>query len=305
MRIAAVDLISNTCFPLLAADELGLFEAEGLDVEIELFPMLRGTQALRSGAVDLMAAGSVYDILTEFPGWQGAKIVVALSQGTPWLLVVRADLAARRGDINAVKGLRLTAAEGPDQALKAMLVRAGIEPGRDFEIVELPGARGRDVSFGVFAARALEAGQIDGFWANAMGAETAVSGGAGKVLIDVRRGDDPCGARHFTFAAMATTDTCLQRDLAGVEGAVRAVVKAQRMLRADPSLARRIGEGKFPPDAAALITRTIERDVVFYDPIITEAAVVNINAFAQAIGYLAGPVPYEQVVDVRFRQWWA
>jgi len=104
-----------------------------------------------------------YDVLTEFPGWKGAKIVVALSQGTPWILVVRADLAGKRGDISAVKGLRLTAAEGPDQALKQMLIRAGIAPGIDFDIVELPGARDRDVSFGVFAARALEAGQIDGF----------------------------------------------------------------------------------------------------------------------------------------------
>ena len=32
MRIATVDLISNTCFPVRAADELGLFKAEGLDV---------------------------------------------------------------------------------------------------------------------------------------------------------------------------------------------------------------------------------------------------------------------------------
>jgi ABC-type nitrate/sulfonate/bicarbonate transport system substrate-binding protein len=304
MRIAAVDLVSNTCFPLLAADELGLFKAEGLDVEIELLPMLRGTRALRAGAVDLMAAGSVYDILTEFPGWNGAKIVVALSQGTPWLLVVRADLGAQRGDINAVKGLRLTAAEGPDHALKQMLIGAGITPGRDLEIVELRGSRGRDVSFGVFAARALEAGQIDGFWANAVGAETAISRGAGKILIDVRRGDDPDDVRHFTFAAMATTDRYLEQDAASVEGAVRAIVKAQNMLRADPSLAQRIGKAKFPLDAAALITRTIERDVAFYDPTITEEAVVSINRFAQAIGHLPGPVPYGQVVDVRFRQWW-
>ena len=77
MRIAVVDLISNTCFPLLAADELGLFKAEGLDVEIELLP-LREAQALRSGAVDLTAAGMVYGLLTEFPDWKGAKIVVAL-----------------------------------------------------------------------------------------------------------------------------------------------------------------------------------------------------------------------------------
>jgi NitT/TauT family transport system substrate-binding protein len=304
MRIAAVDLVSNTCFPLLAAEELGLFQAEGLEVEIELLPMLRGTQALRDGTVDLMAAGSVYDILTEFPGWKGAKIVVALSQGTPWLLVVRADLAAQRGDINAVKGLRLTAAEGPDQALKQMLIRAGMTPGRDLDIVELPGASGRDVSFGVFAARALEAGQIDGFWANAMGAETAVSRGAGKVLIDVRRGDDPGDVRHFTFAAMATTDRYLERDAASVAGAVRAIVKAQNLLRADPSLAQRIGRAMFPPEAAALITRTVERDVAFYDPAITEAAVISMNKFAQAIGHLPGPVPYDQVVDVRFRQWW-
>ena len=101
MRIAAVDLISNTCFPLLAADALGLFKAEGLHVEIPLLAMLRGTQALHEGTVDLMAAGSIYDMLTQFPEWKGCKIIVALSQGTPWLLVVRADLGAKRGDINA------------------------------------------------------------------------------------------------------------------------------------------------------------------------------------------------------------
>jgi NitT/TauT family transport system substrate-binding protein len=305
LRIAAVDLITNTCFPLLAADELGIFKSEGLDVEIELLPMLRGTQALRSGSVDFMAAGSVYDILTEFPRWNGAKVVVALSQGTPWLLTVRSNLAAKRGDISAVKGLRITAAEGPDQALRQMLVRAGIDPSRDLEIVELSGARGRNVSFGVFAARALEEGKIDGFWANAMGAETAVNSGAGKVLIDVRRGDDPADARNFTFAALATTDGYIRRETKRVEACVRAIVKAQKALRSDPSLARRVGRVKFPSDAADLITRTIERDVGFYDPVISEQAVLDLNEFAQSIGHLPGPVPYEQVVDVQFRKLWA
>jgi hypothetical protein len=76
------------------------------------------------------------------------------------------------------------------------------------------------------------------------------------------------------------------------------------MLRAEPSLAQKIGQGKFAPDLTELIVRTIQRDVGFYDPIITEAAVANMNEFAQAIGYLSGPVPYDQVVDVRFRQCW-
>lgn len=303
-RIATVDLISNTCFPVLAADELGLFKAEGVAVELKLLPMLRGTQALRAGDVHAMVAGSVYDVLTEFPGWRGAKVVVALSQGTPWLLVVRKNLAAVRGDIRAVKGLRLTAAAGPDEAFKQLLIRSGLDPRRDLEIVELPGARDADVSFGVFAARALQAGQIDGFWANALGAETAVESGAGKVLADVRRGDDPGGVRDFTFAGLATTDACIRRDEAAVAAVVRAIVKAQTMLRADPALARKVGQGKFPPDAAGLISRTIERDVAFYDPVITEAAVVQLNDFARTIGHLPGPVPYEQVVDVRFRKFW-
>jgi ABC-type nitrate/sulfonate/bicarbonate transport system substrate-binding protein len=185
-----------------------------------------------------------------------------------------------------------------------MLAAVGLVPGRDLEIVELPGARGRDVSFGVFAARALEAGQIDGFWANAMGGETAVSSGAGKVLIDVRRGDDPADVRHFTFAAMATTDRYLDRNLAQAQAAVRAVVKAQAMLRADPTLARQIGQDKFTAGAAALITRTIERDIAFYDPFISETAVANMNDFARAIGHLTGPVAVEDVVDIRFRELW-
>jgi len=304
MRIAAADLVSNTCFPALAADELGFFKAEGLDAHIELVAALGATKALRNGSADAMIAGSVHDVLTEFPRWEGAKLVVALSQGTPWLLVVRADIAAQRGDINAVKGLRLTAAEGPDLALKQMLMDAKIDPGRDLKIVELPGAKARDVSFGVFAARALEAGQIDGFWANAMGSETAVRRGVGKILIDVRRGDDPAEVRRFTFAGLATTEALIERDPECVAAAVRAIVKTQRALRAEPALAAEVGRRKFPAEAAELITTIVARDAPFYDPVISEEAVAGLNRFAQSIGHLPGPVPYEQVVAVRFRELW-
>jgi len=304
LRIAAVDLISNTCFPALAADELGFFQAEGLDAQIELVPMLGATRALRAGGADAMIAGSVHDLLTEFPAWKGVKIVVALSQGTPWLLVVRADLECKRGDILAVKGLKLTAAEGPDLALKQMLNGAGIDSSKDLQIVDLAGAKARDVSFGVFAARALEAGEIDGFWANAMGAETALSRGAGKILIDVRRGDDPAEVRRFTFAGMLTTDAFIEREPETIAAAVRAIVKAQKALRADPKLAVEVGRRKFPADAAALIARVVERDVPFYDPVITEQAVISLNLFAETVGHLSGPVPYEQVVAVRFRELW-
>jgi ABC-type nitrate/sulfonate/bicarbonate transport system substrate-binding protein len=304
MRIAAVDLISNTCFPALAADELGFFKAEGLDARIELVASLGATKALHDGSADAMIAGSVHDVLTEFPQWKGVKIVVALSKGTPWLLVVRADLNAKRGDLTAIKGLRLTAAEGPDLALRQMLIGAKIDPDRDLQIIELPGAKGRDVSFGVFAARALGAGQIDGFWANAMGAETAVSRGVGKVLVDVRRGDDPGEVRRFTFAGMVTSDIFTESNPAAVAAAVRAIVKTQKALKADPRLAAEVGRRKFPQEAADLISTVVKRDLVFYDPVILQEEVEAMNRFAQAVGHLSGAVPYDEVVATRFRDSW-
>ena len=44
---------------------------------------------------------------------------------------------------------------------------------------------------GELVARALAEGKVDGFWANGMGAELAVRSGAGKIVLDVRRGDGP------------------------------------------------------------------------------------------------------------------
>ncbi len=304
MRIAAVDLVSNTCFPALAAQELGFFREEGVDVEIELVSQIGATRALRDGSADAMIAGSVHDLLREFPGWSGAKLVLALSQGTPWLLTVRADLPAERGDFSALKGLRLTAAEGPDLVFKTLLAAGGLDPERDVTMVRLPGSEARDVSFGVYAARGLAAGRIDGFWSNAMGSATAVSLGVGKLHVDVRRGDDPGEVRYCTFAGLGTTDAFIESESEQVAAAVRAIVKAQKALRADPAKAAQVGEGLFPRDAAELIMAIVERDAPFYEPVISEAAVLKLNRFAQSVGHLPGPVPYERVAAVQFRGLW-
>src|SRR2546425_4698940 len=106
MRIATHELVTTSYLPALAAEELGVFREEGLDAHVQLLPSLEAVNALRDGAVDFVAGGA-HTTLLAFPQWKGAKLVVTLSQGTPWLLVVRADLPARRGEIGAVKGLRI------------------------------------------------------------------------------------------------------------------------------------------------------------------------------------------------------
>ena len=180
---------------------------------------------------------------------------------------------AERGDIAALRGLTLTAAEGPDLAFKYMLRGGGLDPEKDIKLINLPGSKERDVSFGVFAANALNDGKIDGYWSNAMGAETAGSRGIGKIHVDVRRGE-------------------------------RAIVETQKALRADPSLAREVGNGLFPREAAALIASIVERDAPFYDPELTHETVKRMNSFAYLSGQLSGPIPYDQVIAARCTSLW-
>jgi ABC-type nitrate/sulfonate/bicarbonate transport system substrate-binding protein len=244
-------------------------------------------------------------MLLAFPQWKGAKLVVTLSQGTPWLLVLRSDLPARRGDIAAIKGLRIGAAPGPDRAFRHLLAEVGLDPTRDkITIGPVPHALDPGASFGVVAAEALEARLVDGFWANALGSEAAVRRGVGKIVADVRRGDGPPKAGQYTFAALATTDALIAREPERVAGAVRAVVRAQQVLKKEPARATEVGRRRFPPPAAEIIASLVERDLPFYDPVVREDAVATMNGFAQAIGMLSGPVAYEAVAATRFRDQW-
>ena len=305
MRIVVPDLVSNSYFPALAAEDLGFYVAEGLEAHVEVFPAApRAMAALRDGAVDAVA-GAAHTTLSAFPQWQGAKLVVALSQGTPWLLVLRADVPAQRGEWQAVRGLRIGAAPGPEAVLRHLLTLAGVDPARDgVQIGRVPGAEAPGTSFGVLAAQALEARQIDGFWANALGSETAVRRGVGKIVVDVRRGDGPAEAQHVTCSALITTDALMAREPEQVAAAVRAIVKAQQALRVDPSRATEVGQQRFPQDAAELIAALVERDLPFYDPAISAETVAAMDRFARALGLLTASVPYDQVVATQFRPLW-
>jgi ABC-type nitrate/sulfonate/bicarbonate transport system substrate-binding protein len=168
----------------------------------------------------------------------------------------------------------------------------------------MQGALDPGASFGVMAADALESGTVDGFWANALGSETAVRRGVGKIVADVRRGDGPPKAGQYTFAALATTDALIAREPERVAGAVRAVVRAQQVLKKEPARATEVGRRRFPPAAAEIIASLVERDLPFYDPVVREDAVATMNGFAQAIGMLSGPVAYEAVAATRFRDLW-
>ena len=305
MKLAIPDLISNSYFPAVAAVELGFFKGEGLDVELELvFPVDKAYRALRDGAVDFVG-GSAHSALAAFPEWQGAKLLCAQAQGMYWFLVMRADLGAARGDIGVVRGRRIGAAPWVEMGLRRLLIEAGIDLARDgVTIAPVPGASGATVNFGLTAAKALEDGMIDGFWANGMGTEVAVRRGVGTVILDVRRGDGPKPCFNYTMASVAATDQLIDGSPEVAAAAIRAIVKTQAALRADPDRAAEVGRKLFPPAEAALIAELIRRDLPYYDAAISPEFVAGMSQFARDLGILHGEVPYGRVVATRFAPLW-
>jgi len=306
MKIAIPDLISNSYFPAIAAVELGFFKAEGLDMELEaIFPVDHTLEVLRDGGIDFVG-GSAHSVPFAFPGWKGGKLIGALAQNMYWFLVLRSDLGAKKGEIEAVKGLTLGAAPLVELGLRRLLIESDIDIERDgVTIGPVPGAfLGENKNFGVAAAKALEAGLIDGFWANGMGAEVAVRSGAGTLVIDARRGDGPPGAINYTMSSLITSEAVIQRDPESVAAAVRALVKTQQALKADVSLATKVGEKWFPELEASLIADVVERDLPYYDASISREFVDGMQQFQRNMGLLDGPVTYEDVVATQFAPRW-
>jgi NitT/TauT family transport system substrate-binding protein len=305
MKLAVPDKISNSYFPAEAAVELGFFKAEGLNVSLELiYPVDKTYAALRDGAIDFVG-GAAHAAPSAFPGFNGVKLICAQAQGMYWFLVMRADLRARRGDVSVVKGRTIGAAPWVDMGLRALLIEAGIDPKRDgVNIAPVPGAVGTTVNFGLTAAKALEDGKIDGFWANGMGAEVAVRRGVGTIVLDVRRGDGPKPCFNYTAPAIATTDALIARSPEVVAAAVRAMVKTHAALKADVARATEVGKKLFPPSEAELIAELIRRDLPYYDATLSREFIAGMMAFTRGQGVLDGEVPYERVVATQFAPLW-
>jgi ABC-type nitrate/sulfonate/bicarbonate transport system substrate-binding protein len=304
-RLVVADLDSPSYFVATAAAELGFFKEEGVDITLEhAYGALDGPERLRAGEVHFLG-GPAYMAVRAFPGWRGTKLLCALSQYSYWFLAVRADLDIERGDLAGLKGLRISSSTAfPENGLRHLLKQAGIDLARDnVSIVPMPASKNEHFKYRV-GVEALERNLADAYWGNGMRAALGEKLGVARLHLDLRRGDGPPGARFYNFAALTTTERLIEERPEVAAGAVRAIVKTQKALKADPSLATSIGERLFAPEAAALIADLVARDAPFYDAAISTEAVDGINTFAVANGLLKEPLPYDRLVASQFRELW-
>jgi NitT/TauT family transport system substrate-binding protein len=291
LRVAIPDLVSPSYFPAIAAVELGFLP--GATVEL-IYPVTKTYEELREGRLDFVG-GAAHATLYAFKDWAGAKLLCALAQRMYWFLVVRKDLDAKRGELSIVRGLRIGAAPGPVDGLRQMLKRAGIDPERDVKIGPVPGTASDKASFGLMAAKALEEGKIDGFWANGMGAEVAERQGIGTVVLDARREGSP-EVKGYTFPALVCTDRTIRERPETARAAMEAVKKAQQVLKAEPQRATEIGRRLFPPTEAELIAELVRRDAPYYQPGISKLTLDGMNRFARDLSLLSRDTAFDEVV---------
>jgi NitT/TauT family transport system substrate-binding protein len=297
-RLLVADLDSPSYFVALAAAELGFFKKEGIDVElVRDYGAEKGPGLLRDGTVHFLA-GPAYFASRVFPAWKGAKLLCALSQYSYWFMAVRADLDVKLGDVDALKGLRISASQPwPEMGLRYMLAEAGIDPARDNVRIVPPPVTNKDEQWkGRAGVDAIKQGIADAYWGNGMRVALGEKLGVAKLHLDLRRGDGPSGARWYNFAALTTTERLIDEHPQIAAGAVRAIVKTQKALKADPSLATPIAERLFPPDEVPLIAGLIARDAPFYDANISPEAVEGLNKFAKVFGLISETVPYDRLV---------
>ncbi len=303
-KIWVPDLDSPSYFVAVAAVDLGFFKEEGVDIEF-VYNTKQGPELMLDGKVDFIG-GPAYAATRSFPGWKGVKLLCALSQYSYWFMAVRKDLNIKRGDLQALKGLRISAATSwPGMGLRFMLADAGFDLERDnIKLIPPPPPYGDKGFLARNGIDTITSNTADAYWGNGMRVALGESLGIAKLHLDLRRGDGPPGARRYNFAALTTTERIVNEHPEVAAGAVRAIVKAQKALRANPSISAEVGRRLFPEDEAELITGLIERDAPFYDAEISHDAVTGLMNFAKGFGLVKDPIPYEQLVATRFSHLW-
>lgn len=302
-KLMVADVDSPSYIVATAAVKLGFFKSEGLDVEfIAEYGAKHGPEKLRDGSIHFFG-GPAFAATRAFPMWNGAKLLCALSQHSYWFMGIRKDIEIERGDLKALKGLRISSSFAfPRTALLHMLKEAGLGPD---EVSVVESLRNHSEWHSLDGVRAIAENHADAFWGNGMRLALAEKAGLAKLHIDTRRGDGPDGARHYNFAALTATDRLIAEEPEAAAAAVRAIRATQLALRADPKLIGKVGDALFPAEQAELIPVLVERDSPFYDAHIGREALVGLNRFALANGLSNRELAAEEIVATQFSEFWA
>jgi sulfonate transport system substrate-binding protein len=301
----SVPIAATTFAPLYHAREAGYFTEAGMEVEIVVIPGPASLQAVIAGDSQFALIPGTYQLMAQEKG-QRVQAVMSVLTRNSINIVMHKEAAKQKGitersplidKIKALKGLRLAASTPGSishQVFVYYLIKAGLEPQRDAEIVGLGSEPAR--------IAALEQRHIDVFASASPAPESVVSRGFGLMVVDNAAGEDPDFA-EFMMDVLVTMPETIKRQPALIRKVVGALLKSNTWLldhpveQGLPYMKAALGRHD---DAVILLGLQKTRLGIPRDGRVTERAVTLTQEFLRKVGALKTVIPYDHLVTHEF-----
>jgi NitT/TauT family transport system substrate-binding protein len=275
--------------PIYVARAKGFFEAEGVDVDVQI---VSGSsiafKGLVGGQAQFAAMGATELITAAERGLDRMVAVAAVNRAVTVSLAVRKDVAEARGlnpavpvreRIAALRGLRI-ASGSPGGAIHTVLMyllkQGGLDPKTDVTVLAMGGT-------GPMLA-ALKARHIDAIAISPPAPESAAAEGLGVLFIALSRGDVP-ELGTIAYDALVTSREYARANPEVVRRVVRALGRASTFVQEHPEETREIMLSAFAGTPPAVMGAVIDnlrhafaRDARFSEEMWRNAVHFNVEA---------------------------
>ncbi|MDR7554719.1 MAG: ABC transporter substrate-binding protein [Armatimonadota bacterium] len=257
-RVKITEVHTGTLFmaPVYIAEAAGFMAEEGIDLElIEVESGALGIAALVAGQAQFFDADPFQAVQLRRQGKQ-ILFVYNLTKRVTLDLVMHPEVARQRNvtrqtplaqRLAALRGLRLGITRpgaATDVYMRYYLKRAGLDPDRDAQLLTIGGGAG--------LLAALRTRQIDAFHLSAPTPYVAERDGFGVVVIKASAGDVP-ELDNFLYTGVAVHNVYANRNADVVRRWVRAVTKANQLMRRDQAAAVQHLRKHFPRTDPAVL----------------------------------------------------
>jgi NitT/TauT family transport system substrate-binding protein len=261
-QVTVTSLPSAFLASMYVAEKRGLFEDEGLDLEIvELQSGVDGVSAVVSGTAQFADMG-FDDLATLAEEGENSLVMVHNLVGrVTFTLVMNPEVARERGVSRespieeryaALEGLKLgvtSPGAASDKYLRYYLREAGLDPERDAEIIA--------IGDGASLLAALETGQIDAYQLSPPTPYVAEAEGFGTVLIDGPAGDVPLFA-DYVYTGFAVNRAWAEENPDAAKAFSRAINAGMEQVAADPAKAAEEIVDRMGEDDVEIIEQTLD-----------------------------------------------
>lgn len=290
VKVTLLQGFSSMSFtPIYVARARKLFEAEGLDVDVQI---VSGSSVAFKGVVGgqapFAAMGATELITAADKGLDRIVAVAAVNRAVTVSVAVRKDVAAARGlsasmpvreRLAALRGLRI-ASGSPGGAIHTavmyMLKQAGLDPKTDVTVLAMGGTAPM--------LAALRARQIDAIAISPPAPETAAAEGLAVPVITLSRGDLP-ELGTIAYDALVVPRDYAEKNAEVVRRMVRALGQASNFIQERPEETREImlrAFDKTPPEVMAAVVENLRgafaRDARFTEEMWRNAITFNLEA---------------------------